>query len=86
MLLWVSRYAKPLLWGLLALVVIVGGVLLYVAGLSAGSDDVEHKRAIEQLEQNKKLRKADEKIDREAPDGSDKRRAIEWLLRHTRND
>lgn len=76
-----SKYGVYLFLALLAALVIAGA---YVGGIYFGGSEVERKQAVEQLERNDELRKIDERIERNAPDGTDKSAAIEWLRQHTR--
>lgn len=81
-----NKYAKPILYAVIALGILLAGVLLYFAGSFSGGAEVERKQATEQLRVNEKLRKADERIEQDAPDGSDKSAAIDWLRQHTRQE
>lgn len=81
---WIKNL-KPLMWPLIILCVIIGLAFTYFAGIWSGGDKVEKRQAIERLKQNETIRKADERIENTAPDGSDKRTAIDWLQKHTRN-
>lgn len=75
------RYKFEIVLGLIFVTVLV---LVYAGGVYFGGASVERKQAVEQLERHDQLRKKDERIDRNAPDGSDKPAAIEWLRQYTR--
>lgn len=66
------------------LIIVIILVITHILAYWAGGDGCEVRHATKQLERNKELRSIDERIDREAPDGSDKRDAVDWLLNHTR--
>lgn len=79
----IGKYSVEIFLLVLLVVVLC---IAYFGGIYFGSASVERKQAVEQLKENERLQKIDERIDRETPDYTDKRVAIEWLRQHIRQE
>ena len=70
----------------LIITAVVAGILLF-AGYTAyiynkGEENVKTKQVTKQLENEVKVRKSYDKIDKKTPFSADKSDALEWLYRH----